>query len=369
MLAGQVAMSSSSAGNEVSAAHLQASKHLSGYSVDSLDGAVLSTSEQEAEGALIYAPSQNRGIEMRQSPVSYPGSDRVASAARLASSASAAVATPDGRISRGGSPQLAPLVPAKQGGAMRPEVQAAIDEVDAADEKQMLQQAISFLLDAPTAVPYKLPRHPTHLYHQQTDLMIKMAPHSVVWEVNKWQDANPLVTEPFERVLRKLPEEVRPSSAGPIGGPFLHPNEPIWFEMVHRLNGILKRQGRRADRRKKRRLKSKLFRGRSKHAPTKRDEGKDLREYLDKHKEEMQQPPDPQHPGGRAPGEFLGKVHENYIINREVAESQPFRFRSPEGPGTAYSGGKKNMSAMPPRKQKVVRPVYVPPPPSSMMGR
>merc|ERR1712232_89541 len=170
-----------------------------------------------------------------------------------------------------------------------------------------------------------LPRHPTKLYERQTDPMVKMQPKSIVYAAEKWQAEHPLVNMPFERVLRKLPQDICPSSAGPTVGPMLPPNEPIWFEMVHRLNGILKRQGRRAERRRKRRLRSKLFRGRSRHAAPKRDEGKELREYLDRHKAEMQDVP-LQHSsiGAREPGEFLGKVHERYLVHRERTESRPF---------------------------------------------
>merc|ERR1719316_393182 len=111
-----------------------------------------------------------------------------------------------------------------------------------------------------------------------------------------------------------------------------HPNEPIWFEMAHRLHGILRRQGRRAERRKKRRLRSKLLRGKSKNGPRKRDEGKELREYLDRQKAENEAHMLEKLTGGRnvreLPSEFLSKVHENYLLHQERAESQPYRFRS-----------------------------------------
>lgn len=241
------------------------------------------------------------------------------------------------------------------------------DDGEARDAQ--VQNALSFLVDTPWSPPYQLPRNPADLYSKQTGPMVKVWPQSVVYAVNKWQDANPLVQQPFERVLRQLPADVRPSSAGPTGGPMLHPNEPIWFEMAHRLHGILRRQGRRAERRKKRRLRSKLFRGRSRHAPTKRDEGKELREYLDRQKAELGAAQSRERLGGpgaaREPGEFLGRVHENYLVHRERAESQPFRFR---GVGSKFAG-KKGVGEMLETKKAVVRPVYVPPPPSSMAGR
>jgi hypothetical protein len=301
-------------------------------------------------------------------------SDQVDKAAILAASTAAAGATQPGRISTF-SRQVTPSAPTPIAANML----AQVDNAKGHDQQQQLvnsdgtvarqlQNAVGFLVDTPAAVPYKLPRHPTHLYQQQADPLIKMLPQSIVHDVNKWQDSNALVPAPFERVLRRLPPEIRPSSAGPTGGPLHHPNEPIWFEMVHRLHGILKRQGRRAERRRKRRLRSKLFRGRTRHAPTKRDEGKELREYLDHHKAEVQSVPLQQQATGagvREPGEFLGKVHETYLMHRERAESRPFRVR---GTGTHFAG-KKGVGEMIRHKQAVVRPVYVPPPPSSMAGR
>lgn len=231
----------------------------------------------------------------------------------------------------------------------------------AAPEAQ-LQLAAQSLVDTPAAAPYKLPRHPTKLYREQTEALIKMSPDSIVYACQQWQDKHPLVNTPFDRVLRKLPPNVRPTSAGPTVGPMLNPNEPIWFEMTHRLHGILKRQGKRAERRRKRRLRSKLFKGRAKNAPSKRDEGKELRDYLDKHAFDAQGEATT---GVSAPGEFLEKVHEKYLIRKEQIESKPFRIRGVENslPGTRGIGE----TTM--RKPRVVRPVYVPPPPSSMVGR
>lgn len=240
---------------------------------------------------------------------------------------------------------------------------------EAPEQVEQVQLAANSLVDMPVAPPYKLPRHPTELYHQQTDPLVKVHPQSIVYACQQWQSRNPLVNAPFDRVLRKLPPDVRPSSAGPSVGPMKHPNEPIWFEMVHRLHGILKRQGRRADRKRKRRLKSKLFRGRARNAPPKRDEGKELREYLDRHKAESQEEPLPTQPGVGAgvqePGEFLGKVQERYLLHRDRLESRPFRVR---GAGNSFAG-KKGVGEIIERKQPVVRPIYVPPPPSSMAGR
>jgi len=67
----------------------------------------------------------------------------------------------------------------------------------------------------------------------------------------------------------------------------------------------------------------------------------------------------------KAPGEFMGKVQEKYLVHRERSESRPFRIT---GTGTSVAG-KKGVGEILQRKRAVVRPVYVPPPPSSMAGR
>merc|ERR1719159_1154110 len=120
------------------------------------------------------------------------------------------------------------------------------------------------VMEAPYAPPYKLPKSPPGLYAQQLDPLLSVRPSSVIFAAKKWQEQNPYGKEdPFERVLRKLPQNIRPSSQGPAPpGPMTHPSEPIWFEMGHRLHVILKRRGRRAERRKKRRMRSKMVRGR-----------------------------------------------------------------------------------------------------------
>jgi hypothetical protein len=221
------------------------------------------------------------------------------------------------------------------------------------------------IIDTPWSAAYKLPRNPGDLYHRQVDALTRVGPQSVVYNAKKWQDSKPEVQQPFDRVLRKLPSDCRPSSEGPVCGPMLHPNEPIWFEMVHRLQGILKRQGRRADRRRKRRLRSKLFRGRSKNAIQKRDEGKELREYFDRARTERQQAPIDPVPSRENSGEFLNKVHEHFLLHRERASDQPFRIK---GTGN-HRAGYHSIGDVAPRKKQPVRPVYVPPPASSMSGR
>jgi len=215
----------------------------------------------------------------------------------------------------------------------------------------------TFLEGTALSPPYRLPVKPPDLYKMQTEPALKVLPSTVVFAANKWQMQHPLLGEPFERSLKKLPEHTRPSSLGPSYGPLAHPNEPIWFEMSHRLQAILKRQGRRAERKRKRRLRSKLFRGRSGKKPETRQEGQQLREYLDskaaEHAQGLREAP------GEAHGEFLQKVHERYLLNRERLEATPFRYRGTGGAVVDVYG----IGEVPEKPRAVVRPVYVPPPP------
>merc|ERR1711957_773607 len=64
-----------------------------------------------------------------------------------------------------------------------------------------VQLAASSLIDTPAAVTYKLPRHPTGLYQQQTDPLVKLSPESIVFACQQWQSQTPLLNAPFERVL------------------------------------------------------------------------------------------------------------------------------------------------------------------------
>lgn len=212
-----------------------------------------------------------------------------------------------------------------------------------------------------SALPaYELPRKPADIYAKQTDPLLSIKPRSLVWEVNKFQAANPMLPEPFERVLRKLPEDVRPSPNEAPAGPMSHPSEPVWFSMQHRLAQILRKQGRRAEKRRKRRQRNKLFHGRPpKPQTTKRDEGRELREYLDRAFAEQARGAQEDLPG-EANGEFLGKVHEGYLLRRDQLEQQRWKI----GAGPETQSGSNSLLRIP----KVVRPVYVPPPDSRMVG-
>jgi len=203
---------------------------------------------------------------------------------------------------------------------------------------------------------YQLPHKTAHIYKEQVTTALNITPRTLVFNARKWQAERPLVVEPFARSVRKLPEKSRPQSGVPTCGPLGSPNEPVWSELSHRLQVILKRQGRRAERRRKRRIQSKLFHGKSKKAEM-RNEGVMLREYLDTKKAEHAS-------GTRAPpglpdGEFLEKVHEQYILRKDALETKPFRYLGNSGRVVDVHG----MPSAPPRAAPVVRPIYCPPPP------
>lgn len=210
----------------------------------------------------------------------------------------------------------------------------------------------------PRLQAYHLPKRPEDIYHQQTAPRMVQLPSGIVFNAKKAQGQ--VVVEPFGRSLRKMPEDARPLDAGgPEVGPLGHPNEPVWFEMRHRLKAILDKQSRRAERRRKRRVRAKLLRGRAR-PPPKRDQGRELREYLDRAAAERT--------GGQRdapgvpPGEFMSRVHEQYQLHRERLDMP--RFRSPSAPGGAGMDRlPRPLGACPsPRAQRVVRPVYIPPP-------
>lgn len=213
-----------------------------------------------------------------------------------------------------------------------------------------------------SALPsYELPRKPAGIYAKQVGPLMSIKPGNLVYEVNKFQTANPMLPEPFERTLRKLPEDVRPLPNEVPAGPMSHPSEPVWFSMQHRLEAILRKQGRRVEKRRKRRQRNKLFHGRPpKPQAAKRNEGRELREYFDRSFAEQGRGHDVP---GEANGEFLGKVHESYMVNRDQLETR-WKVGGLGGhPVEKYQIGSSML-----RAPKVVRPVYVPPPGATMVG-
>lgn len=215
-----------------------------------------------------------------------------------------------------------------------------------------IEGAGSFLDGQAVNPPYTLPHKTAYIYKKQAETALTVTPRTLVFASKKWQAERPLVGEPFARSLRKLSENNRPPSAGPTCGPLAHPNEPVWSEMGQRLQTILRKQGRRAERRRKRKIQSKLFRGRGRREF--QSEGAQLREYLD-----CRAAPGA---GGALPsevdGEFIRKVHERYILNRDLLEAKPFRYRGTGGAVVTTFG----IGEAPSRPPPVVRPVYMPPP-------
>eukprot|EP00434_Breviolum_minutum_P032156 symbB.v1.2.028437.t1/scaffold3016.1/size65323/2 len=197
---------------------------------------------------------------------------------------------------------------------------------------------VSAFLEGAAMPPYCMPKKPPEVYRKQTEPMMKLRPKCMVFEAQKWQANTELLAPPFDRVLRKLPPDVRPGPGKLPPGPLAHPSEPVWFRMQHRLEVILRKQGRRAERRRKRRLRQRMFHGK---AP-KKDQGigRELREYLDRSLAQEDLPGDH--------GEFLAKVQDRYIQER-IREEQ------------AQARGKESVL------RKVVRPIYVPPPGASMV--
>eukprot|EP00401_Gymnodinium_catenatum_P037811 CAMPEP_0117493630 /NCGR_PEP_ID=MMETSP0784-20121206/19196_1 /TAXON_ID=39447 /ORGANISM="" /LENGTH=710 /DNA_ID=CAMNT_0005288487 /DNA_START=42 /DNA_END=2174 /DNA_ORIENTATION=+ len=208
------------------------------------------------------------------------------------------------------------------------------------------------------AVLYRLPNKPVDLYKMQWERGLKLKPSNVVYDARRTYSKNTMVSEPFDRSLKRLPEHFRPQSEGPAFGPLAHPTEPVWFNMAHRLQAILKRQGRRAERRRKKRLRAKLTRSRSRKTESRR-EVQELRHYLDgKALEHMRGTCDQP---GEANGDFLRKVHERYLLHQDRLETKPFRYSGTGGARVdVYSMGETA-----PRPQAVVRPIYVPPLPEA----
>lgn len=223
-----------------------------------------------------------------------------------------------------------------------------------AEDSVQLRGVGTNLLEAASLLPtYQLPKKPRDVYQRQVDPLM-MRPAAVVGQTNLYQDKHQLLGQPFERVLKKLSKDIRPADGCTPPGPMGHPNEPVWFAMQHRLEGILRKQERRADRKRKRRLRAKLLRGQP--LSQSRVAGRDLRDYLDRAAAErsmgLQDPP------GEMAGEFLGKVHEQYMQRKAQIETERFQVRNLGG----SLGQSPIAAASSPRILPAVRPVYMPPP-------
>lgn len=220
----------------------------------------------------------------------------------------------------------------------------------------VLQQAANYVTEPAYSQPYNLPRNPGALYKSQTEALLRMKPSDVSFAVNV-QPRPPQPKEArYDRVLQKLPERIRPPPEGPSCGPMHSPNEAIWLEMGNRLDLILKKVRRRVERRRKRKQRSKLFRGRN----IQNDDGQGLRRH--EHKAG----------GGDAQGnEYYARVHERYLLRRDSMGQQPPRGRGapttqhPRQFAIAEGGGPAGISQPVRPKKRAARPVYVPPPASS----
>merc|ERR1719375_2752679 len=102
------------------------------------------------------------------------------------------------------------------------------------------------LANVPQDQAYRLPKSPSGLYKEQTCLAGRLKPSGVIHGVYEEDNKKPKKA-PFDRVLDKLPDNARPGDRGPEYGPMEQPNEMVWFEMNHRLHGILKKAGRRLE--------------------------------------------------------------------------------------------------------------------------
>jgi len=235
---------------------------------------------------------------------------------------------------------------------------------DAGDQQQLQQQASqvsSFLEAAQLSPPYKLPKNPSNLYMEQVAPLLKKKTSALVHAANKFQKDYQLVRPPFERIISQLPEDVQVEVAqGPDVGPFYNPNEPVWFEMNHRLQEIFKRQGRRAERRKRRKARSKLATGRARGTSRRGGEVGGLRAYFDR---AVAQPEQNVAEPGQPDCESLGKVQEKYQMRRERWEVTRFEVR---GLGGGFMNRYSIGEDPPQRSRGAVRPMYVPPPGSQM---
>lgn len=227
---------------------------------------------------------------------------------------------------------------------------ATMTDVEREERDRIYSETTQMLDNSLLIPPYKLPRNPADLYQKQTMPLMKADPETVVFRAKQFQDEKRKEYEPFDRALKKLPESCRPTASGPGSGPMQHPSELVWCEMSHRLQTILQRQGKRAERRRKRRMRSKLF-GRAPRRPKPGQEGKrlgrDLREYLDRYAAQpasgLTDKP------GEFVGEFLGGVQEKYLQKKDVLDAYESRWQ---------------VIGSSPREQRTrpIRPIYMPPP-------
>lgn len=227
------------------------------------------------------------------------------------------------------------------------------EEISGQDTGQSAQSSPTLVEASLPPAGYELPRRVPEIYRNQVKPLMKQQPSSIVFQVVKYQAEHEMLPPPFERVLAKLPENLRPAPGTTPLGPMGHTCEPIWFEMTHRLEAIMRKQGKRAERKRKRRIRAKLFHG---HPPVRlrKGDGEQLMDYIEQAAAEgelgQDEPGDP-------PGEFLKKAHQRTVARLARAELPRFQF--------GKSGGvvaRMEIGAPEPPQQRAVRPVYLPPP-------
>lgn len=205
------------------------------------------------------------------------------------------------------------------------------------------------LLEAQAVLPaYALPRAPAEVYKSQVEPLLRCTASELIHKAIVEYLQAKAQQEPFGRVLKKISDTSRPDGPGTqpraSGGPLAKPTEPLWGEMNSRLQTILEKQGRRAERRKKRRAKA---RQRGGLRPPKATPGRELREYLDRHAAAMQAE-------GAARSEFVERVHEKQQMKHQLQRDKDWEFRD-RFHGSLVADGFCDGS-------QVIRPIYVPPP-------
>merc|ERR1719265_959087 len=110
-----------------------------------------------------------------------------------------------------------------------------------------------------TSPPYKLPKDCPDVYKQQWQPILRQKPGNVAYVVSEHNYELSRRSNPFERSLRRL-QQISPTEVDPALSPSPDARDRSLAEIQkRRLQAIMKRQGKRAERRRKRRAKSSLF--------------------------------------------------------------------------------------------------------------
>lgn len=115
-----------------------------------------------------------------------------------------------------------------------------------------------------TAPPYKLPKDCPDVYKKQWQPILRQKPGHVAYVLGNRKYEQTRGCKPFGRCLQRMPQELGPTEDGPINGPMAIKPDPLFPEMQKRLEVIMRKQGKRADRRRKRRNRSRRLHDRNK---------------------------------------------------------------------------------------------------------